>query len=65
MRMFQKGKKLGNENEEKLCMTLGAAMKTGGANAWDDNFTTVYDLAEATMARIMEKYAPDVPAAKL
>lgn len=46
-------------------MTLGAAMKTGGANAWDDNFTTVYDLAEATMARIMEKYAPDVPAAKL
>merc|ERR550514_1542508 len=59
MRLFEKGRKMGPESEEKICLQLGSALKSGGKTAWDDNYLTVYQLAEATMDRIMGEFIPE------
>ena len=51
----------GEEEEHALCMQLAAALapakgdKAMQAQLWDDNWRTVYQIAEAMMARTIDK----------
>lgn len=49
------GKKMETTEEAKLCMVLAK----GGAKKWNENWRSVYGLAEVIMNRIMQTYCPD------
>merc|ERR1712146_638630 len=55
LRQYQKkgNTAAGSGEEERLCAELAKALGTGGQNAWDENFETVYALAEAVMERFL------------
>lgn len=45
----------GEGKEAEACMKLGMNLKSGGKQAWNDNFALVYDIAEMVMERIVDE----------
>ena len=63
LKSAKKGKSAQMSAEEmRLCSALGGALsiangdKAKEAQLWDDNWRTVYELAEASMARSMDEF---------
>eukprot|EP00285_Hemiselmis_virescens_P015016 CAMPEP_0173377968 /NCGR_PEP_ID=MMETSP1356-20130122/1210_1 /TAXON_ID=77927 ORGANISM="Hemiselmis virescens, Strain PCC157" /NCGR_SAMPLE_ID=MMETSP1356 /ASSEMBLY_ACC=CAM_ASM_000847 /LENGTH=503 /DNA_ID=CAMNT_0014330893 /DNA_START=67 /DNA_END=1578 /DNA_ORIENTATION=- len=46
----------GDAEELRLCQVLTAAIEKDKVNGWDDNFESVYELAELIMARTMAEF---------
>ena len=71
LRRFAKEAKAGNptlseeEAEQQLCIQLSSALASAKGNKaveaqlWDENWRTVYSLAESVMARTLAKAVPE------
>mmetsp|Transcript_40592 Transcript_40592/g.98699 ORF Transcript_40592/g.98699 Transcript_40592/m.98699 type:complete len:107 (-) Transcript_40592:166-486(-) len=46
----------GDAEELRLCSILSSAVATDPTNGWDENFATVYELAEVIMANTMKDF---------
>mmetsp|Transcript_36273 Transcript_36273/g.91605 ORF Transcript_36273/g.91605 Transcript_36273/m.91605 type:complete len:499 (+) Transcript_36273:131-1627(+) len=53
MAAFRKAPGQGTQQELRLCGALAAALKAGGAEAWNTKWATVYELADAVIKRII------------
>lgn len=48
----------GEGKEAEACMKLGMSLKSGGKQAWNDNFELVYGIADMVMERIVNEANP-------
>jgi len=48
----------GQGKEAEACMKLGMSLKSGGKQAWNDNFELVYGIADMVMDRIVNEANP-------
>eukprot|EP00933_Yihiella_yeosuensis_P072293 TRINITY_DN8064_c1_g4_i4.p1 TRINITY_DN8064_c1_g4~~TRINITY_DN8064_c1_g4_i4.p1 ORF type:complete len:467 (+),score=85.99 TRINITY_DN8064_c1_g4_i4:180-1580(+) len=53
----------GSGKEVEICKNLGSKLMAGGKNAWNENWTSVYDLANAVVDRVVDQVAS--PTSKL